>query len=77
MVFFGTTAFFAQREIDARRDFKSVPFGATSNAYRYYRFLKNKHETPSAWFKLFLLAQLNFVICIIVFAITLFSQLVR
>jgi hypothetical protein len=69
VAFFGITGILAQREINTRQDFKMVFFGGTLNIYRYYRYLRNKHETPSARFKLFLLAHLNFALCVIVLVV--------
>ena len=69
VAFFGITGILAQREIKTRQDFKMVLFGGTLNVYRYYRYLRNKHETPSTRFKLFLLAHLNFALCVTVFVV--------
>jgi len=73
VAFFGITAILAQREIKARSDFRMVMFGGTLNVYRYCGHLKNKHEKPSAKFKLFLLAHLNFLLCAVVFVISAFT----
>ena len=74
MAFFGITAILAQREIKARGDFRMVLFGGTLNVYRYYRHLRDNHEKLSARFKLFLLAHLNFLLCVVVVVITAFSH---
>jgi len=68
IAFFGITAILAQREIKARQDFEMISFGGTLNVYRYYRHLRNKHEKLSVRFKLFLLAQLNFIFCLAITA---------
>ncbi len=70
MVFFGVTAIATGREVKARRDFKMTLFGGTYNVYRYYKHLKMNNERFSTRFKLFLLAHLNFVLCIVVFVAT-------
>jgi hypothetical protein len=72
MVFFGITAILAQREIKARSDFQMILLGGTLNVYRYYRHLRNNHEELTTRFRLFLLAHLNFVLCVIVFVISAF-----
>ena len=71
VVFFGLTSIGAGRQMKARRDFKGVLFGGTYNVYRYCKHLKANKERLSVGFKLFLLAHLNFVVCIIVFVASL------
>jgi hypothetical protein len=69
MAFLGITAIAAGREIKARQDFRITPFGGTLNVYRYYRQVKNNQEKLSPRFKLFLLAHINLLLCVIVFVI--------
>jgi hypothetical protein len=74
VTFFGITAILVQREIKARQDFKILFFGGTLNVFRYYAHLRKNHEALSTRFKLCLLAHFNFLVCVIVFVITAFSQ---
>tara|TARA_B100001964_G_C14059961_1_gene520927 strand:- start:240 stop:515 length:276 start_codon:yes stop_codon:yes gene_type:complete len=65
--FFGITAILSGREIDKRTDFKMVTLGGTYNVYLYYKHIRKNNEQLSIRFKLFLIAHLNFILCIIAF----------
>jgi len=70
VVFFGITVIAFGREVEGRPDFKPGLFGGTLNVYRYYKHLKRNNEKFSTRFRLFLMAQLNLGLFMIIFLIT-------
>ena len=74
VTFFGVTAILAQREINARKDFKMTPLAGSLNVYFYYKHQKEKRENLSTNFKWFLFAHLNFALCAVVFFYAMLSS---
>jgi hypothetical protein len=72
MMLFGIATILLLREFK-KNDFRVSPFSGTYAAYLYYKELKktDKKITKTFWF--YILANLNFLVCAIVFLISAFS----
>lgn len=65
IMLFGITAIIVQREVNNRSDFKITLVGGTFNVYRYYGYLKKNNEKLSISYKLFIIAHVNLILCVI------------